>query len=89
MIVGGQRGGRLLGPLANILRLRRRSRRSGRTAEFFIASFNKEDFGFLGQMLEDGRLKPFIDKSFAFEDYADAFAYLGEGHARGKIVLTL
>lgn len=40
-------------------------------------------------MLEDGRLKPFIDKSFAFEDYADAFAYLGEGHARGKIVLTL
>jgi hypothetical protein len=31
---------------------------------------------------------PVIDKRYSFRDVADAIGYLGEGHARGKVVVT-
>ena len=65
------------------------SRFSKQTASFFIASFNKEDLQTLADMLESGRLKPVIDRTYALDEAQDALRTFGEGHVRGKLVLTI
>jgi NADPH:quinone reductase-like Zn-dependent oxidoreductase len=65
------------------------SRFSEQTAKFFVANFNKEDLQTLADMLEDGRLKPAIDRTYELAEASDAFRTFGEGHVRGKLVLTM
>lgn len=54
-----------------------------------MAEPNAEDLAFLAEMLADGRLTPLIDRQYALRDTAEALRYVGEGHARGKVVLTV
>lgn len=49
----------------------------------------QEDLMFLRGLLEAGRIVPVIDRRYPLHDAAEAFRYLGEGHARGKVVITL
>jgi NADPH:quinone reductase-like Zn-dependent oxidoreductase len=56
---------------------------------FFIAKINTEDLAFLGKLLETGEVKSVIDRRYELSDAAAALTYLGEGHARGKIVITV
>ena len=65
------------------------SRFSKQTAAFFIASFNKEDLQTLADMLESGWLKPAIDRTYQLDEAQDALRTFGEGHVRGKLVLTI
>ena len=57
----------------------------------FLAKTNKEDLTFLRELLEAGKLalgdRP--DATTGWRRCRDALAYLGEGHARGKVVVTL
>jgi len=62
---------------------------SGRTIVFFVAKFNKPDMETLRELLEAGKVTPVVDRRYALSETADAFRYLGEGHARGKIVVTV
>jgi NADPH:quinone reductase-like Zn-dependent oxidoreductase len=55
----------------------------------FMAKLNKEDLVFLKDLLAGGKVVPVIDRSYPLSDAAKAISYLGEGHARGKIVLTV
>ncbi len=43
----------------------------------------------LAAAIADGRLEPVIDRIFPFEKVAEAFSYLEEGHAKGKVVVTM
>jgi NADPH:quinone reductase-like Zn-dependent oxidoreductase len=43
----------------------------------------------LRDLLESGKVKPVVDRRYDLADTAEAFRYLGEGHAQGKIVVTL
>ncbi len=43
----------------------------------------------LGKLLEAERVRPVIDKVFSFERALDAFAYLAQGHAKGKVVIKM
>jgi alcohol dehydrogenase len=47
------------------------------------------DLEVLSGLVDDGRLRPVIDRVFPFEQIADAFAYLEQGHAKGKVVVQL
>lgn len=89
VIVGAPKGNRLLGPLGHVVRLRLGSLRSSQQAAFFIAKLVKEDLLVLRGLLEAGTVKPVVDRQYALSDVADAFRYLGEGHARGKVVVTI
>ena len=40
-------------------------------------------------MLENGQLKPVIDRTYELTEAQDAFRTFGEGHVRGKLVLTI
>ena len=63
--------------------------RSSRKVVFFIAKFNKPDMVTLRGLLEAGKVKSFIDKRYELSEISDALRYMGEGHAQGKIILTM
>jgi NADPH:quinone reductase-like Zn-dependent oxidoreductase len=90
VIVGAPKGNRVFGPLGHIVRLRVASLlRGSQKAVFFIAKTNRADMAVLRELLEAGKIKPVVDRSYPLADTADAFRYLGEGHARGKVVVTV
>ena len=43
----------------------------------------------LQELLEAGKVTPVIDRRYELSEIADALRYLGEGHAQGKIVITV
>jgi NADPH:quinone reductase-like Zn-dependent oxidoreductase len=49
----------------------------------------KEDVAFMKELLEAGKVKPVIDRRYPLSEVAEAFRYLGEGHFRGKVVITV
>ena len=63
--------------------------RGSQKVVFFVAKLNKADLKVLSELLESGKVKSIIDRSYDAKDVADAFRYLGEGHAQGKIVVTV
>jgi len=48
-----------------------------------------KDTNYLIDLYKANKLKPAIDKCFSLEKTAEAFRYFGEGHFKGKIVVTL
>ena len=89
VIVGAPKGNRVLGPLPHLARMRLASLRGSQTAVFFIAKTNRADLEVLLELLETGEVKPVVDRRYELSETADAFRYLGDGHARGKIVVTV
>ena len=57
--------------------------------KFFIAKVLKADLGVLRDLMQEGKLAPVIDREYAMSKTAEALDYLEEGHARGKIVITI
>ena len=89
VVAGAPKGNRLLGPLGHVARFRLAAMRSSQKVVFFIAKFNKPDMEVLRELLEDGKVTPVVDRRYELSEVADAFRYLGEGHAQGKIVITV
>jgi NADPH:quinone reductase-like Zn-dependent oxidoreductase len=89
VMVGAPKGGRLLGPMGRLARMRIAGMLADQRIVFFIAKFNKADMLVLRDLLESGAITPAIDRRFALDDVADAFRTIGEGHAQGKIVVSV
>jgi len=53
------------------------------------AKANQRDLEFLAKLLEDGRIKPVIDRRYSLERTAEAMNYVGEGHSPGKVVIIV
>jgi NADPH:quinone reductase-like Zn-dependent oxidoreductase len=72
----------LLGPLL--------SRTGDKKVGFMgIAKLNLEDLNTLKDLLEAGKLRPIIDRTYPLSETAQAFDYFGEGHVQGKVVITV
>ena len=89
VMIGAPKATRLLGPLGHIVKVRLAAVRSSRTVVFFVAKLSKADLDVLRELLEAGKVTPVIDRRYELSDIADAFRYLGQGHAQGKIVITV
>ena len=77
-----------LGPLPHLARTILASRGRSQSVKFFVAKINKEDLVFLQGLIEEGRVKPVIDRRYELSSAPEALAYFGEGHARAKVVIT-
>jgi len=55
----------------------------------FLAKINKKDLVLLKDLLETGKVVPIIDRRYPLSAVAEALRYLEEGHAQGKVVITL
>ncbi len=54
-----------------------------------LARPNKEDLAFVKDLLEAGKVRPVIDRCYPLSQVRDAIRYLEEGHAQGKVVITV
>jgi NADPH:quinone reductase-like Zn-dependent oxidoreductase len=89
VLVGGPRGNRLLGPLSRVIKIRMGGLLHRQKVVFFIAKLNKSDMEVLRDLLETGKITPVIDRTYELAEIREAFGYIGEGHARGKIVIAV
>jgi NADPH:quinone reductase-like Zn-dependent oxidoreductase len=89
VLVGGPKANRMFGPLGHVIRLRLGGLLARRNVTFFIAKLTKEDMVVLRELLEAGKVKPVVERRYELSEIADALRYLGEGHARAKIVITI
>jgi len=57
--------------------------------KFFIANVSRDDLTLLGEMIKAGKVTPVVDRRYPLAEVADAIAYVEEGHARAKVVITI
>ncbi|MFZ7944848.1 NAD(P)-dependent alcohol dehydrogenase [Neobacillus sp. 19] len=71
----------VLGPLI--------SKTSGKKMGTFLQRANQSDLIYLKELLETGQVNPVIDRKYRLNEVPDAFRYFAEGHAQGKVVITV
>ena len=89
VIVGGETGGRWLGGIDRQLRAHLLSPFVSQKLGTFIASENTADLMAVGELIESGAVTPAVDRSYPLSETAAAIRYLLDGHARGKVVITI
>jgi NADPH:quinone reductase-like Zn-dependent oxidoreductase len=62
---------------------------TGRQGRPFLTSGNGKDLAVLKDLIESGKLAPVIDRTYPLSETPDAFRYLIENHAKGKVVITV
>jgi len=65
------------------------SEKGGKQLGGFTARASQKDLVMLKELLEAGKVVPVIDKRYSLSEAAEALRYLGAGHARGKVVITV
>ena len=85
---------RLSWPLQQVMRLlslgiRRKARKQDVSYKFVFMRANGNQLQKIAALVEDGIIKPVVDRSFAFDSTAEALEYVEQGRAKGKVVVTL
>jgi len=89
VLVGGPDKGRWLGPLPGVLKAVVVSRFVSQKLLLFLARLKKDDLIVIRGLLEAGKVIPVIDRRYPLSEVPEAIRYLEEGHARGKVVITM
>jgi NADPH:quinone reductase-like Zn-dependent oxidoreductase len=86
---GGPNDGGLIGPLARPLKALLVSPFVSQKMGMMMAELNKNDLTILGDLMQSGKVTPVIDRTYPLSQIAEALRYLEQGHARGKVVITM
>src|ERR687890_1019735 len=89
VIVGGEGGGRWLGGTDRQLRAMMLSPLVGQKLGTFVSTPNHEDLLVLKEYIESGKVTPVIDRIYPLSQVPEAMQYLEEGHAKGKVLITV
>jgi NADPH:quinone reductase-like Zn-dependent oxidoreductase len=89
VIVGGETGGRWLGGTDRQIRALMLSRFVGQKLGTFVSSENHGDMLVLKELIEAGKVTPVIDRTYPLSEAPQAIRYVEQGHARGKVVITV
>jgi len=65
------------------------SRFTSRKLIIFIARPNRDDLNLMRELMAAGKVTPVIDRCYGLTEVPQAIRYLEEGHARGKVVITM
>jgi NADPH:quinone reductase-like Zn-dependent oxidoreductase len=87
--VGGPNEGRWIGPLSAAIKAMLVAPFVSQKLVFMLAHLKQDDLGTLRDLMQAGKLTPVIDRRYKLSETAEAIRYLEEGHARGKVVITL
>src|SRR5438045_2575127 len=66
-----------------------RSRFVDQKFESYVTTSNQADLKFLSDLMAEGKVTPFVEKTYSLDQTADALRYFEEGHARGKLVIKI
>jgi NADPH:quinone reductase-like Zn-dependent oxidoreductase len=87
---GGPNDNRWIGPFGRVIHTLILSPFINQKMGMMMADANQNDLTILGDMMQSGKLKPVIDRTYkSLGEVPDATRYLEEGHARGKVVITV
>jgi len=86
---GGHSGNRWLGPMGGVFKDLVVSLFVRQQKGIFLSLPNKENLAALKELVESGKVTPVIDKTYPLSETPEAISYMGEGHARSKIVITM
>jgi NADPH:quinone reductase-like Zn-dependent oxidoreductase len=89
VLVSGPKTNRWVGPLGHMVGMRMASLRGSREATPFVAKMNGDDLPLFAELMAAGTIAPAIDRRYELHEVPAALAYLGEGHARGKVVVSV
>jgi len=89
LIPNSGRGGLWVGPLGRIVKARARSLFTRQTLRPFTSVGKRQDLLDLAELLEAAQLAPVIDGTYPLSEAAQALRYVGAGHTRGKVVVTV
>jgi NADPH:quinone reductase-like Zn-dependent oxidoreductase len=89
LISSGESEGRWIGPVDRVIKALVLSPFVSQKMVSFTVKPNREDLQLLKQFIEEGTLAPVIDRTYPLAQVPEAIRYLEEGHARGKIVISV
>jgi NADPH:quinone reductase-like Zn-dependent oxidoreductase len=89
VLVGGPNNGDWIGPLITPIEALLLSRFVSQQFAPFLAALNASDLTIVSELLQTGKVTPVIDRHYKLDEVPAAMEYLEEGHARGKVVITL
>lgn len=78
-----------LGPLPHFAGTKLSGLFRKQTVTSFLAKIEQDDLALMAQLLETGKVKPVVEMTYPLGEVSAALRHLGEGHARGKLVLTM
>src|SRR5437762_766302 len=86
---GGPNDSRWIGPFGRVINTMVLSPFVSQKMGMMMADANQKDLTVLGDMMQSGKVKPVIDRTYKLSEVPAAIAYLEEGHARGKVIITV
>ena len=86
---GGPNDSRWIGPFARVIKTMVLSPFTSQKMGMMMADANHNDLTILADMMQSGKVKPVIDRTYKLSELPDAIRYLEQGHARGKVVITV
>jgi NADPH:quinone reductase-like Zn-dependent oxidoreductase len=89
VLVGGKMTYRGLGPLLHIGGTIVKSLFRSQKLKLFVAKIRTEDLSLMRELIDAGKVRPVVESTFPLSEAREALAQLGEGHARGKLVITV
>jgi NADPH:quinone reductase-like Zn-dependent oxidoreductase len=75
--------------MARIFQLMLKSMTGAKNMRIVVAKKSQKDLLFITELMSAGKVKSIIDKRYPLNETAEALRYLEEGHARGKVVITV
>jgi NADPH:quinone reductase-like Zn-dependent oxidoreductase len=86
--VGAAKNAGWIGVFARIINVMVRARVLRQRVKFFVAQRGLEDLVYLRDLIEAGKLRPVIDRTYPLREAREAVRYVGTGEARAKVVVT-
>ena len=86
--VGAAKSGGWIGVFARVINVAVRGRVLRQRVTFYVAQAGIEDLTYLAELIEAGKLRPTIDRTYPLAEGREAIRYLGTGKARAKVVIT-
>ncbi len=86
---GGPNDGKWIGPMARPIKAMLVSPFTSQKMGMMLAEPNQKDLNLVAEMMESGKVKPVIDRTYPLSQIREAMAYLEQGHARGKVIITV
>jgi NADPH:quinone reductase-like Zn-dependent oxidoreductase len=89
LLSSGESDGRLIGPVDRIVKALLLAPFVRQRLVPFVAKRSGDDLRVVKELIEAGTVTPVVDRTYPLSDVPEAIRYLEEGHARGKVVVTL
>ena len=89
VVVGAKMKYSLLGPLKHMIGTVIEAIGRSQKVKLFIAEVKTSDLAYMGELIESGEVRSVIDRRYPLSDAVEALRYLGQGHAKGKIILSV